>query len=54
MPSPFYSVEQAAETLKEWRAGLAIIKVVLPGINGIEFAIFLKSGYPSCQHLRFS
>lgn len=49
-----YSAEQALETLEEWRPDLAVIDVVLPGMNGIEFAIFLKAGYPGCQFLLFS
>lgn len=49
-----YSAEQALETLEEWRPDLAIIDVVLPGMNGIEFAIFLKASYPACQFLLFS
>ncbi len=49
-----YSAEQALETLEEWRPDLAVIDVVLPGMNGIEFAIFLKAGYPRCQFLLFS
>ncbi len=49
-----YSAEQALEMLEEWRPDLAIIDVVLPGMNGIEFAIFLKASYPGCQFLLFS
>ncbi len=49
-----YSAEQALETLEQWRPDLAIIDVVLPGMNGIEFAIFLKASYPACQFLLFS
>jgi CheY-like chemotaxis protein len=49
-----YSAEQALETLEDWRPNLAIIDVVLPGMNGIEFAIFLKASYPDCQFLLFS
>ena len=49
-----YSAEQALEVLEEWRPDLAIIDVVLPGMNGIEFAIFLKASYPDCQFLLFS
>jgi DNA-binding NtrC family response regulator len=49
-----YSAEQALEILEEWRPDLAIIDVVLPGMNGIEFAIFLKASYPACQFLLFS
>ncbi len=49
-----YSAEQALEVLEEWRPDLAIIDVVLPGMNGIEFAIFLRASYPACQFLLFS
>jgi DNA-binding NtrC family response regulator len=49
-----YSAEQALVVLEEWRPDLAIIDVVLPGMNGIEFAIFLKASYPCCQFLLFS
>jgi DNA-binding NtrC family response regulator len=49
-----YSAEQALEVLEEWRPDLAIIDVVLPGMNGIEFAIFLRASYPGCQFLLFS
>jgi DNA-binding NtrC family response regulator len=49
-----YSAEQALEMLEEWRPDLAIIDVVLPGMNGIDFAIFLKASYPTCQFLLFS
>ena len=49
-----YSAEQALEMLEEWRPDAAIIDVVLPGMNGIEFAIFLKASYQACQFLLFS
>jgi len=49
-----YSAEHALEVLEDWRPDLAVIDVVLPGMNGIEFAIFLKANYPSCQFLLFS
>jgi DNA-binding NtrC family response regulator len=49
-----YSAEQALQTLEEWCPDLAIIDVVLPGMNGIEFATFLKASYPACQFLLFS
>ena len=49
-----YSAEQALEMLEEWRPDLAVIDVVLPGMNGIEFAIFLKASYKNCQFLLFS
>jgi DNA-binding NtrC family response regulator len=49
-----YSAEQALEMLEEWRPDAAIVDVVLPGMNGIEFAIFLKASYQACQFLLFS
>ena len=49
-----YSAEQALEMLEEWQPDVAIIDVVLPGMNGIEFAIFLKASYPNVHFLLFS
>lgn len=49
-----YSAEQALEMLEVWRPDLAIVDVVLPGMNGIEFAIFLKASYPDVHFLLFS
>jgi len=49
-----YSAEQALELLETWPPDLAIIDVVLPGMNGIEFAIFLKASYPNIHFLLFS
>jgi CheY-like chemotaxis protein len=49
-----YSAEQALEMLEEWRPNLAVIDVVLPGMNGIEFAIFLKASYTDVHFLLFS
>ena len=33
---------------------LVVSDVVMPGMNGIEFAIFLKASYPQCHFLLFS
>ena len=49
-----YSAEQALELLEEWQPDLSIIDVVLPGMNGIEFAIFLQASYPEIHFLLFS
>ena len=51
---PAYSAESALEILEQWRPDVAIIDVVLPGMNGIEFAIFLKASYPDVHFLLFS
>ncbi len=49
-----YSAEQALEMLEQWPPDVAIVDVVLPGMNGIEFAIFLKASYPEIHFLLFS
>ena len=40
--------------VERFKPDAAIIDVVLPGMNGIEFAIFLKASYQACQFLLFS
>jgi DNA-binding NtrC family response regulator len=49
-----YSAEQAIELLEMWQPALAILDVVLPNMNGIDLAIFIKENYPGCQVLLFS
>lgn len=49
-----YSAEDAAETISRWEPRLAILDVVLPGMNGIDFAIQLETSCPQCQVLLFS
>lgn len=49
-----YSAEQAAEIISQWEPKLVILDVVLPGMNGIDFAIQLKASCPACQVLLFS
>ena len=41
-----YSAEDALEIIAQWPPRLAILDVVLPGMNGIDLAILIKSGYP--------
>jgi DNA-binding NtrC family response regulator len=48
------SAEQAVETIAEWQPDLAILDVGLPKMNGIDLAIALKKGHPSCRVLLFS
>lgn len=43
------SAEQAIETISQWKPDLAILDVMLPQMNGIEFGIVLKSNYPLCH-----
>jgi CheY-like chemotaxis protein len=49
-----YSAEQAIEVIAEWRPDLAIMDVILPGMNGIDLAIVTKANYPSCHVILFS
>ena len=49
-----YSAEQAIETIAAWQPDLAIVDVMLPRMNGIEFGTVLKSNYPACHILLMS
>ena len=42
------SAEEAVETIAVWEPEVAILDVMLPGVNGIEFAKVLKGAFPSC------
>ena len=41
-----YSAEEALQIIAQWPPRLAILDVVLPGMNGIDLALLIKSGYP--------
>jgi DNA-binding response OmpR family regulator len=49
-----YSAEQAIETIAVWEPRLALVDVMLPGMNGIDFAVVLRDNRPDCQTLLFS
>jgi len=49
-----YSAEDAVETIANWSPNLAILDVMLPKMNGIEFAVVLKENLPDCHVLLFS
>jgi DNA-binding response OmpR family regulator len=49
-----YSAENAIEVIANWSPDLAIVDVMLPGMNGIDFSIIVKSNYPDCRILLFS
>jgi len=49
-----YSAEEAIETIAGWQPDLALVDVMLPGMNGVEFAIVLKENYPACRFLLLS
>lgn len=49
-----YSAEAGIEIISRWPPELAIVDVILPGMNGIDFSIILRENYPSCRILLFS
>ncbi len=49
-----YSAEGALELIPRWLPHLAIVDVVLPAMNGIDFAILLKAISPDCTVQLFS
>jgi len=49
-----YSAEAGIEIIAEWAPDLAIVDVMLPLMNGIDFSIVMKDNYPSCHVLLFS
>jgi DNA-binding NtrC family response regulator len=49
-----YSAEAARALIEGWPPDLAIVDVVLPGMNGIQFAILLKAEFPNCRLMLFS
>jgi CheY-like chemotaxis protein len=49
-----YSAERAIEIISGWEPDVAIVDVMLPLMNGIDFSIVLKDNYPKCEILLFS
>jgi DNA-binding response OmpR family regulator len=49
-----YTAERAIEIIAAWEPHLAIVDVMLPLMNGIDFSIMLKANYPRCNILLFS
>jgi CheY-like chemotaxis protein len=49
-----YSAEKAIEIIAEWPPDLAVVDVMLPQMNGIDFSIILLDNYPACRILLFS
>lgn len=49
-----YSAEEAIETIAEWRPDLALLDVLLPGMNGIDLAAAIEDNYAECRVLLFS
>jgi DNA-binding NtrC family response regulator len=53
-PQVAYAAEQAIEIIAAWQPDLAVVDVMLPMMNGIDFSIILKDNYPACHVLLFS
>lgn len=49
-----YAAEKGIEVIAEWKPDLAIVDVMLPRMNGIDFSIILKDNYPDCSLMLFS
>jgi len=53
-PRVAYSAEEAIEIVALWKPDLAVLDVMLPGMNGIDLAVALKTIYPDTQILLVS
>jgi DNA-binding NtrC family response regulator len=49
-----YSAEAALMTISQWAPDVAIVDVILPKMNGVEFALGLKNRFANCHVLLFS
>lgn len=49
-----YSAEAAIEIISDWAPDVAIVDVMLPLMNGIDFSIVLKENHPGCNVVLFS
>lgn len=49
-----YSAEAAMQIISGWSPNVALLDVMLPRMNGIEFAVVLKKDRPRCGVVLFS
>ena len=49
-----YSAESALALIADWTPDIAIVDVLLPGMNGVDFAILLETACPGCHVLLFT
>lgn len=54
MPFPLYSGEAAVAYARQTPPDLILMGVVMPGMNGIEAAIQIRTFLPECRILLFS
>jgi len=49
-----YSAEEALALIDSWVPEMAVVDIHLPGMNGIDLAIFMKAECPKCNLILFS
>lgn len=49
-----HSAEEAIEIIAAWEPDLALLDVMLPGMNGIDLAVVLRDNRPMCRLVLFS
>src|ERR1700677_4367313 len=49
-----YTAERAIEIIAEGAPDVAVVDVMLPLMNGIDFSIVLKANHPACSIMLFS
>lgn len=49
-----YSAESAIDLVAHWSPDIAIVDILLPGMNGVDFAICLQAASPGCHVLLFT
>jgi len=49
-----HTAEDAVKQLAQWTPDIAIVDILLPGMNGVEFAIGLGTTCPGCHVLLFT
>lgn len=49
-----YTAEEGIDAIAQWEPNVALVDVMLPGMNGVEFALVLKENHPDCHSLLFS
>ena len=48
------SAEEALELISTWRPEIAVLDVILPGMNGLDLAVVLAQQVPSCRVVHLS
>jgi DNA-binding response OmpR family regulator len=48
------SAEEALELISNWRPEIAVLDVILPGMNGLDLAVMLAQQVPTCRIVHLS